>query len=111
MVEVEVDQELLVGSAGSPGTAGAGGNGSANSITGSVLLRAGGGGGGTGLSYQDQVDLVVQVEVERTPGSGSNTKEQLEQLTLEVVVEVDHETLCNGVAGGSGIVIIRYKFQ
>tara|TARA_A100001391_G_scaffold70102_1_gene44786 strand:+ start:186 stop:1529 length:1344 start_codon:yes stop_codon:yes gene_type:complete len=89
---------------------GTGGNGVATSITGSPVTRAGGGGGsgrtatsappgaggsGGGGRGEGNPNVTVQSGTANTGGGGGGT-----------------EFLCNaGGSGGSGIVVIRYKFQ
>ena len=99
-----------VGGNGSPSNAGAGGNGVATEITGSSVTRGGGGGagsmpgsaapGGTGGG-----------------GDGSNTPNGSSAGTANTGGggagggKNDTNTNAVGKAGGSGIVVIRYKFQ
>jgi len=93
------------GGAGAVGTLGAsggdGGAGTSNDITGASVCRAGGGGGGG--SYHSSATCgggdggaigdIGNVGTANTGGGGGG------------------ENAANGYAGGSGVVIIRYKFQ
>jgi len=99
-----------VGTNGSPSNAGAGGNGVASEITASSVTRGGGGGGasmpgsaapgGTGGG-----------------GDGSNTPGGSSAGTVNTGGggagggKTNANNSANGKAGGSGIVVIRYKFQ
>ena len=89
------------------GTSGNGGNGTANSITGSPVTYAGGGGGGGNPSYTPQggsggtggggnggPSALGSAGTANTGGGGGGAGFG-----------------CAGYAGGSGIVIIRYKYQ
>ena len=98
------------GANGVTGCGGNGGNGLANSITGSSVTRAGGGGGGTGASSgggtggtggggdagNSGPGSCGQSGTANTGGGGGGSKAV---------------PTATGGAGGSGIVIIRYKFQ
>jgi hypothetical protein len=99
------------GDASSP-TAGNGGAGTANSITAASVTRAGGGGGGgyptsgSGGSGGGGAG--------GTPGSQSNTNGTVGTANTGGGGgggSYDNSTVGSGVAGGKGIVIIRYKFQ
>ena len=99
------------GDASSP-TAGNGGAGTANSITAASVTRAGGGGGGgyttsgSGGSGGGGAG--------GTPGSQSNTNGTVGTANTGGGGgggSYDNSTVGSGVAGGSGIVVIRYKFQ
>ena len=80
------------------------------------LAYAGGGGGGGNPGGGNQMEdgggtVVVEEEVRRKPAANAGTA----KITQVVVVEVDLQRLVQHQktveAGGSGIVIIRYKFQ
>ena len=100
------------GGNGGPTAGGAGGNGTANSITGSPVTRAGGGGGATGPAPKGG-----------TPGpagpggggaGGTRASPNLAQSGTANTGGGGGGAACasNGNGdGGSGIVIIRYKFQ
>ena len=97
------------GAEGPPGTGGNGGAGTANSITGSSVTRAGGGGGGVGRHYGP-----TDTFVGGTGGSGGGGNGQ----TVDGLSPPNNGTAntgggagARGGVGGSGIVIIRYKFQ
>tara|TARA_R110002153_G_scaffold11121_1_gene42944 strand:- start:1631 stop:3094 length:1464 start_codon:yes stop_codon:yes gene_type:complete len=97
------------GAEGPPGTGGNGGAGTANSITGSSVTRAGGGGGGVERHYGP-----TQTFVGGTGGSGGGGIGQ----TVDGGSSPSNGTAntgggagARGGVGGSGIVIIRYKFQ
>ena len=100
------------GGDGSSPQAGNGGAGTANSITASSVTRAGGGGGGgypnsgSGGSGGGGAG--------GTPGSQSNTNGTVGTANTGGGGgggSYDNSTVGSGVAGGKGIVIIRYKFQ
>ena len=89
------------------GTAGNGGNGSASSITGSPVTYAGGGGGGGNPSYTPQggtggpgggggggPTAIGSAGTANTGGGGGGAGNG-----------------CAGYAGGSGVVIIKYRYQ
>ena len=111
---------------GGPGTggvttAGPGGNGSPNSITGSAVTRAGGGGGGVSL-YPPGPGGNSNQHTRGTGGSGGggdggSTGPAGGSVATAGSVNTGSGgggaggNPCVGKAGGSGIVIIRYKFQ
>jgi hypothetical protein len=99
---------------GYPG--GPGGNGLANSITGSSVTRAGGGGGGV------QSNVYANVGGDGGSGGGGNAAKTSPQVVAQSGSEntgggagggsyICSAPLYTGGTGGSGIVIIRYKFQ
>jgi hypothetical protein len=91
-----------VGTAGTPGQGGPGGAGSANSITGSSVTYAGGGGGGT----------FSQAGTGGTGGvGGGGTGGSAGGAGTAGTVNTGGGGGGNSTAGGSGIVVIRYKFQ
>jgi hypothetical protein len=91
-----------VGAAGTPGQGGPGGAGSANSITGSSVTYAGGGGGGT----------FSQAGTGGTGGvGGGGTGGSAGGAGTAGTVNTGGGGGGNSTAGGSGIVVIRYKFQ
>jgi len=112
------------GGAGSPGTStgGPGGNGTANSITGSPVTRAGGGGGGAGaaiaggnpgpggggqgggLGSNSRPSTAGTANTGGGGGGGASSNPPTNGPGCG-------GTAVFGSAGGSGIVIIRYKFQ
>ena len=92
------------GSAGAPGTAGAGGDGATNNIDGSSTDRAGGGSGSNGTGTGNGSN----------PFGGGGTGSGVPGTagtTNKGGGGGGAYTPYNGGAGGSGIVIIRYKFQ
>jgi len=106
------------GGAGTAGTTGTGGNGSANSITGSSVTRAGGGGGGA----------MVSPAGSGGPGGGGDGgfggSGSPQDLTASTAGSANtggggggyfsypsQGSPASAVAGGSGVVIIRYKYQ
>ena len=105
---------LVAGAAGSPTAGGPGGNGTTSSITGSPVARAGGGGGG---SYQGGGP-----NAGGTGGGGAGTIGGPSPNEANAVAGTANTgggggggergtPVAGGFAGGSGIVIIRYKFQ
>jgi len=111
---------------GGPGTggvttAGPGGNGSPNSITGSAVTRAGGGGGGVSL-WPPGPGGNSNLHTRGTGGSGGGGDGGSTGPAGGSVATAGSTntgsggggsggTPCVGRAGGSGIVIIRYKYQ
>ena len=92
------------GSAGAPGTAGAGGDGATNNIDGSSTDRAGGGSGSNGTGTGNSSN----------PFGGGGTGSGVPGcagVTNKGGGGGGAYTPYNGGNGGSGIVIIRYKFQ
>ena len=103
------------GSNGTPGAGGPGGNGVASSITGVSITRAGGGGGssyqgggpnaggtgggGTGTIGGPAPNSADGTEGTANTGGGGGGGERCAP------------SVSGGRAGGSGIVVIRYKFQ
>ena len=105
---------LVAGAAGSPTAGGPGGNGTTSSITGSPVARAGGGGGG---SYQGGGP-----NAGGTGGGGAGTIGGPSPNEANAVAGTANTgggggggergtPVAGGFAGGSGIVIIRYRFQ
>jgi hypothetical protein len=111
------------GGAGSPGTStgGPGGNGTANSITGSPVTRAGGGGGGAGSAIaggsggpggggqggglgSNSRQAVAGTANTGGGGGGGGSSNPPSNAPPSGTASL-------GRSGGSGIVIIRYKFQ
>jgi hypothetical protein len=112
--------------ASSPGAGGNGGPGTANSITGSPVTRAGGGGGGSRYSNNPSVSPFAPVQAAGGPGGGGNGGYGMNQDTGPQANHVGADGTANtgggaggtsggnsaiGAAGGSGVVIIRYKSQ
>jgi hypothetical protein len=98
-----------VGTAGTSNNGGPGGNGLANSISGSPVTYAGGGGGGKSDAPGGSAG---------TGGSGGGGNGQIRDLTPGTTGTANTGGGGGGasnspanVAGGSGIVIIRYKYQ
>jgi hypothetical protein len=97
-----------VGTTSTANNGGAGGAGSANSITGSSVTRAGGGGGGKGDAPGGSAG---------TGGSGGGGRGQIrcgldgESGTVNTGGGGGGSSSGGTRSGGSGIVIIRYKFQ
>jgi hypothetical protein len=98
-----------IGAEGPPGTGGNGGVGSPNSITGSSTFYSGGGGGGVGRHYGPADTFVGGTGGNGGGGNGS---------TVDGLTPPNCGTVntgggggARGGTGGSGIVIIRYKFQ
>ena len=76
-----------------------------------ILDAYAGGGGGGGYEWQPWCKVeVVELVVEVNGQPWKVVLELLEQLTLVVEAVVDNQPTTGG-AGGSGVVIIRYKFQ
>ena len=105
---------LVAGAAGSPSAGGPGGNGTTSSITGSAVARAGGGGGS---SYQGGGP-----NAGGTGGGGAGTIGGPSPNQANAVAGTANTgggggggercvPVAGGFAGGSGVVIIRYKFQ
>jgi len=101
---------LVAGAAGSPTAGGPGGNGTTSSITGASVARAGGGGGssysggagGTGGTGGGGAGTTggssnAVAGTANTGGGGGGGERSV--------------PVAGGFAGGSGIVIIRYKFK
>jgi hypothetical protein len=110
----------------SPGAGGNGGPGTANSITGSSVTRAGGGGGGSRYSNNPSVSPFAPVQAAGGSGGGGNGGYGMNQDTGPQANHVGADGTANtgggaggtsggnsaiGAAGGSGVVIIRYKSQ
>ncbi len=105
---------LVAGAAGSPSAGGPGGNGTTSSITGASVARAGGGGGS---SYQGGGP-----NAGGTGGGGAGTIGGPAPNSANAVAGTANTgggggggersvPVAGGFAGGSGIVIIRYKFK
>jgi len=95
---------------GATAAAGNGGNGTPSSITGSAVTRAGGGGGGS-------VGLPIPAPPSSggTGGGGDGAKCGVDSGSAGTANTGGgggaRNTPTNGYSGGSGIVIIRYKYQ
>ena len=106
-----------VGSNGAfPGTGGNGGNGVTSSINGTPTARAGGGGGGAG--YEPSGTQAGTKAPGGTGGGGEGSKGSGSNGTAGTVNTGGGgggggypTNACTGRAGGSGVVIIRYKYQ
>jgi len=88
------------GGGGSPGAGGAGGAGATTSITGTPTAFAGGGGGGTYTSSSGG-----------TGGTGGGAPGGAHNACRDGTVNTGGGAGGCGGDGGSGIVVIRYKFQ
>jgi hypothetical protein len=106
---------------GGVSTAGPGGNGSSNSITGSAVTRAGGGGGGVSL-YPPGPGGNSNLHTAGDGGTGGGGDGGSNGPAGGRVATAGSantggggggsgQVPCSGKAGGSGIVIIRYKYQ
>jgi len=93
-----------VGTNGSPTNAGAGGNGVASEITASPVTRGGGGGGAS-------MPGTAAPGGTGGGGNGSNTPGGSSAGTANTGGKTNANNSADGKAGGSGIVVIRYKFQ
>ena len=98
-------------SPGPSSTAGVGGNGVASSITGSPVTRAGGGGGGGILCGQSFIAGGSGGGGKGNAGPGSPDQASAGTANTGGGGGANYPGNGGGKAGGSGIVIIRYKFQ
>ena len=98
-------------SPGPSSTAGVGGNGVASSITGSPVTRGGGGGGGGILCGQSFIAGGSGGGGKGNAGPGSPDQSSAGTANTGGGGGANYPGNGGGRAGGSGIVIIRYKFQ
>jgi len=98
------------GNAPSPATGGTGGNGIATSITGSSVTRAGGGGGGAFNNPGSNGGPGGGGNGATTPAPGRGNDGQVNTGSGAGGGSTSPGARCGG-DGGSGIVVIRYKYQ
>ena len=110
------------GGNGNPSTAGPGGNGLANSITGTPVLRGGGGGGGSNAKNESNPAILITAG---SGGPGGGGRGAARGPGYSPVSQTSAAGTANtggggggaggdcyqGSGGGSGVVIIRYKYQ
>jgi len=99
----------VVGGNASPGTSGNGGNGVSTEISGSAVTRGGGGAGGANTPAGKSLGSAGS-----GGGGGANANASGDNGTANTgggAGGPSSSGSANGAVGGSGVVIIRYKFQ